>query len=95
MYNLTKANNRFKKPKDTSGMDLLDFEFFVCRTSVRPTSARCMGPVLIISKALFICNTDLLFEDLFTAPLCFLSSFKVQLSSSMVRNNKLITAACT
>ena len=25
-YNLTKAKNRFKKPKDTSGVELLDFE---------------------------------------------------------------------
>ena len=27
-YDLTKAKNRFKKPKDTSGMELLDFENF-------------------------------------------------------------------
>ena len=27
-YNLTKAKTRFKKPKDTSGVELLDFENF-------------------------------------------------------------------
>ena len=27
-YNLTQAKNQFKKPKDTSGMELLDFENF-------------------------------------------------------------------
>ena len=27
-YNLTRAKNRFKKPKDKFGMELLDFENF-------------------------------------------------------------------
>ena len=27
-YSLTKAKNRFKKPKDTPGVKLLDFENF-------------------------------------------------------------------
>ena len=46
-YNLTKDKNQFKKPKDTSGVELLDFDnFFICWTAIRPTSARGMGPIL-------------------------------------------------
>ena len=47
------------------------------RPAVRPTSARRTGPILSITKALTVRNTDLLFEeDLSTAPWCFLSSFE-------------------
>ena len=86
-YNLTKAKNWFKKSTDMSGVELSDLKIFKttsfclldCRPDVRPTSTRCMGPVLSTRKALFVCNTDLLFkEDLSTAPSCFLSSFEVQ-----------------
>ena len=72
------------------------YQFFICRPTVRPTNARPMGPVLSTRKVLFVRNTDLLFEEgLSTASSCFLSSFEVQSSSRMVRNNKLITATCT
>ena len=42
---------------------------FSSALAVRPTSVRRTGPILSITKALAICNIDLLFEeDLFTAP---------------------------
>ena len=95
-YNFTKSKYRFKKPIDMSGVKLSDFENFssfrlmAYWIAIRHTSTRRMGPVL------FSHNTDLLFEeDLSTAPSCFLSSFEVQSSSRMVRNNKLNTDVCT
>ena len=47
-------------------------------------------------KTILSQKLSLLFEeDLITVLSCFLSSFEVQSSSRMVRNNKLITATCT
>ena len=46
------------------------------RSAIRPTSARRTGPILNITKVLAVRNTDLLFEDLSTAPWCFLPSFE-------------------
>ena len=61
--------------------------------TIRPTNARRVGPVLSIRKALLSLTETCCLKKIY--PLRYHSSFEVQSSSRMVRNNKLITAACT
>ena len=90
-YNVTHAEINSNIQKTHRKLSCMALNFFQqphfhlldCWPAIRP---RCMGPVLSITKALSIHNTDLLFEeDLSTVPLYFLSSFEVQSSSRMVR----------
>ena len=68
-YNLIKAKNRFKKPKEASRVELLDFETTTFSsdglTDIRPSSTGAKAPVFPHNQCMIVGFTNLLFPRKF------------------------------